>query len=93
MAKGKKTGGRQKGTPNRVTADVREAFALIAKRNALRAEEWLLSIENPEKRLALFLDLCEYHVPRIARIEHTGENGGPMENVVTLAFKEPADQR
>jgi hypothetical protein len=27
MAKGRKTGGRQKGTPNRYTASVKEAFA------------------------------------------------------------------
>jgi hypothetical protein len=36
MAKGKKTGGRQRGTPNRVTADVKEACAALVDDPAYR---------------------------------------------------------
>lgn len=32
MATGKKTGGRRKGTPNKVTADVREVITAVASR-------------------------------------------------------------
>jgi hypothetical protein len=38
MAKGRKSGGRTKGTPNRVTAEAREACAEIVDDRAYRSE-------------------------------------------------------
>lgn len=75
MAKGKKTGGRAAGTPNKATADVRAVIALIAERNIEQVEQWLKDIDDPAKRIGLFLDLCEYHIPKLARTEHTGKDG------------------
>ena len=89
MAKGKKTGGgSRKGVPNKATQDVRAAIALIAQRNIQRVEEWLNSIEDPAKRVGLFLDMCEYHIPKLARTEISGLEGKPIEAVVTLEFKD-----
>lgn len=54
MAKGKKTGGRTKGEPNKATADARAAIALFVNRNAPRLQGWLDAIADgvegpPEK--------------------------------------------
>lgn len=90
MAKGQKTGGRKSGTPNKSTADVRAAIALIAQRNIDRVEQWLREVEDPAKRVALFLDLCEYHIPKLSRAELTGDGGKPIEvTVVRYSNTEP----
>lgn len=78
MAAGKKYGGRVKGVPNKTTTDVRAAIALIAQRNVGKVQQWLESIEDPAKRVGLFLDLCEYHIPKLARTEITGADGGAI---------------
>jgi hypothetical protein len=41
MAEGRKTGGRQAGTPNKATADARQAIATFVDGNAHRLTEWL----------------------------------------------------
>lgn len=41
MAAGQKTGGRSRGTPNKATAQAREAIALFVDRNAHRLQGWL----------------------------------------------------
>ncbi len=41
MAEGRKTGGRQAGTPNKATADARQAIAAFVDGNAHRLTEWL----------------------------------------------------
>lgn len=79
MARGKKTGGGSRmGKPNRATADVRAAIAIIAQKNVGKVQQWLEDIEDPAKRVGLFLDLCEYHIPKLARTEITGQDGGPV---------------
>ena len=69
MAEGIKTGGRQKGTPNKSTAEVREAIAAFASANVDQMGTWLNSIDSPEKKLDLFLRAIEYHIPKLARTE------------------------
>jgi hypothetical protein len=77
--KGKpKTGGRPAGQPNKTTRDVREAIAMIAQNTVDKVELWLSEIEDPGQRVRLFLDMCEYHIPKLARTEHTGKDGQPI---------------
>lgn len=76
MPKGAKFGGRKKGTPNKATADVRAFIALIAKRNISKVEQWLNQVEDPAKRVGLFLDMLEYYIPKLARTEHTTDVKG-----------------
>ena len=83
MAKGIKTGGgSRQGVPNRATTDVREAIALIAQRNVGNFENWLSKVaaEDPGKAADLYLKAIEYHIPKLARSEQTGPNGGPQEH-------------
>lgn len=81
MAKGRKTGGRAKGTPNVATAQVRQAIAEIAQRKIDDVEAWLDQIDDPAKRLDLYLRMLEYHIPKLARTEVSGEGGGPLQIV------------
>ena len=77
-----KTGGRASGTPNKSTADVRQAIALIAQRNIANFEIWLgkVALEDPGKAADLYLKAIEYHIPKLARSEQTGPDGGPQEH-------------
>jgi hypothetical protein len=78
MAKGKKTGGRQTGTPNRATAAAREAIARFVDGNADRLQGWLDEIhaeKGAQAAFDCFTSLVEYHVPKLARTELTGKDG------------------
>lgn len=87
-----KTGGRQPGTPNKATQDVRQAIAMFAERNAERFQEWLLltAVGDPENGLKpdpgkaadLYLKAIEYHIPKLARSEQVGDGGGPIKHVI-----------
>ena len=94
MAKPKgspKTGGRAPGTPNRATNEARQAIALFVDQNAHRLTEWLDAVANgsedvkpnPAKAFELFQSVVEYHIPKLARTEHTGEGGGPVRIVAS----------
>ena len=87
MAKGQKTGGRAAGTPNKATAAGREAMARFVDGNADRLQEWLDAIaedpkHGPKVAFDAFMSVVEYHIPKLARTEHTGEGGGPVRFVV-----------
>jgi hypothetical protein len=79
--KREKTGGRKKGTPNKVTSDVRSAIALLAQRNIGKLEEWLkrVAADDPAKASDLLLRAIEYHIPKLSRAEVTGDGGGPLQ--------------
>jgi hypothetical protein len=77
--------GRPKGAVNKSTAIVREAIANLLERNAPNMDRWLNEVaqEDPYKALDLMNKLSEYHIPKLARTEVTGADGGPQEHVVT----------
>lgn len=101
MAKAKgsaKVGGRVAGTPNKTTVEARQAIALFVDQNAHRLTGWLDQVANgmpeqdikanPAKAFELFQSVVEYHIPKLARTEMTGKDGGPV--VVALS---PLDER
>jgi hypothetical protein len=77
MAKGHKTGGRTAGTPNKASAQAREAIALFVDGNAHRLQEWLdqIAADDPKRAFELFQSVIEYHVPKLGRTEVTGQVG------------------
>ena len=87
MAKGLKTGGgSRKGVPNKDTANARQAIASFVDGNADRLQGWLDEIakdQGPVAAFKCFSDLLEYHVPKLARTEVTGADGGPQELKIT----------
>ena len=84
--KGQKGGpGRPKGLPNKSTQVAREAIAAFVDGNADRLQGWLDDIAKEKGSQAAFdcfTALLEYHVPKLARTELTGQNGGPQELVI-----------
>lgn len=73
--------GRPAGTPNKATTQAREAIARFVDGNVERLNGWLDAIadENPKDAFNCFMSVVDYHIPRLARSEHTGLNGGPIE--------------
>ena len=69
-------GGRKAGQPNKVTTDVRAAIAVFAQAHVGQMGEWLCAVEDPAKRLDLYLRAIEYHIPKLGRTELTGKDGG-----------------
>ena len=71
--------------PNKSTQAAREAIAAFVDGNADRLQGWLDEIaaeKGAEAAFRCFTDLVEYHVPKLARIETTGKDGGPQEWVI-----------
>lgn len=82
MARGHKTGGgSRKGVPNKATADVRAAVAMLAQGLVGDLEEWIRkgAKKNPLLAARVAADLFEYHIPKLSRTEMTGKDGGPVE--------------
>ena len=73
---GIKYGGRQKGTPNKATARLREAFTELLVGNMGRLQELLDKVaeKNPEKALELLLKLSEFVLPKLRAIEVNNES-------------------
>jgi hypothetical protein len=82
--------GRAKGVPNKSTAAVREAIAKMAELNAPHFAMWLdqVAAKSPEKACDIYLRAIEYHIPKLARTEVTGQDGQPVALQVTWAQPE-----
>lgn len=79
---GKRAGaGRKPGVQNKITMEIREAFKNLIEHNTPNMIGWLqrVALEDPGKALTICSNLAEYIVPRLARTEHTGMNGGAIE--------------
>lgn len=69
--------GRPVGTPNKATTLAREAIAKFVEGNVDRLNGWLDAIanESPKDAFNCFMDVVEYHIPKLARSEITGKDG------------------
>lgn len=82
--KGQRFGGRVAGVPNKATSLAREAIANFVDDNAPKLNQWLDEIykkDGPRAAFDCVKDLFEYHVPKLARTELTGNDGGPVKYV------------
>ena len=78
-----KGAGRPAGSPNKSTALAREAIAKFVDGNSHKLQEWLDDIATNEKlgpKVAFdcFMQVAEYHVPKLARTEHAGDTEQPV---------------
>lgn len=97
IGKGKKGPGRPAGSPNKATAEARQAIATFVDGNAHRLTEWLNRVAdgvkildpetgedrwlvppNPAKAFEMFQSVVEYHVPKLARMEHASDPDNPI---------------
>jgi len=81
MAYGKKTGGRQKGTPNKDTQALQDRIA--SKYPGWDPVEAMAEIARDEEndvmiRLAALKEVSQYIHPKRKAIEHTGKDGAPL---------------
>ena len=81
-------GGSRAGIPNKSTQTAREAIAKFVDGNADRLAGWLdeIAAENPQKAFDAFMSVVEYHVPKLARTEMTGKDGGDIEHSIRVKF-------
>ena len=89
--------GSRKGIPNKATANAREAIARFVDGNAERLQGWLDQIaetDGPKAAWQCFMDTLEFHVPKLARTEITGPNGGPQQIMFTVSqLRRMADEQ
>lgn len=87
--------GRPKGIANKATQDARAAIATFVEGNVDRLNRLLEAIEkgtpdpkdpdkwlnvpNPQGAFNCLMSVVEYHVPKLARTEHTGDGGGAIQ--------------
>ena len=84
--------GRPAGVPNKSTSMAREAIAKFVDGNAHQMQEWLEQVAegvkteegkyivapNPEKAFGMLQSVMEYHLPKLARTEHSGDEEQPV---------------
>ena len=93
MATANKGAGRPAGSPNKATSDARQAIASFVDGNAHRLTGWLDKVAdgvknyegdgyivppNPAKAFDMFQSVVEYHIPKLARTEVTGNDNQPL---------------
>jgi hypothetical protein len=95
MAKGVKTGGRRPGSPNKATKEFRDTVTKLLSDNAENVAAWLEEVAtggkdpskaDPAKALDLLAKLAEFAAPKVGRVEHTGEGGGPIDHNLAVQF-------
>lgn len=82
--KGEKKPNQGKRGPSKTTVLAREAISKLVDGNAERLQEWLDQVASDERHgplvaFKLMMEVMEYHVPKLARTEHTGAGGGPVQ--------------
>jgi hypothetical protein len=92
MATANKGAGRPAGSPNKATTEARQAIASFVDGNAHRLTGWLDKVAegvqdadgayvvapNPAKAFDMFQSVVEYHIPKLARQEHVGDDNKPL---------------
>jgi hypothetical protein len=83
---GIKYGGRKRGTPNKATARLREAFTGLLEGNMGRLQELLDKVaeKNPQKALELLLKLSEFALPKLRAIEVNNESEEAMHTSLNI---------
>jgi hypothetical protein len=83
-----KSGGRQLGTPNKTTAELRQALANFLGNNLERMQEDLNKV-SPNSRLRILIDMYRLILPQIKAVEEsTNDNFKPFTIVLSTSNNE-----
>jgi hypothetical protein len=80
--------GRPKGTSNKATTAIKEAYQNLLENNLDNMNRWLAIIadKDPKGAVELMLKLSEYILPKLARTEVAGHDGEDLFKNITFAF-------
>ena len=80
--------GKKKGTLNKNTKQIREAYQKLTEDNLENMNKWLMQTaqDDPSRALDLMLKLSEYIIPKLARTEVTGNDGEDLFKNVKFSF-------
>lgn len=83
-----KNAGRKKGTPNKITADIRTTIKLLSERNVTGFEALIdrVAKKDPARAMDLHLKVLEFNIPKLQRTEMTGLDGSAL--TVELSSKD-----
>lgn len=86
--------GRPKGSANRVTEQLKEAFALLLENNLEQYEVWLSAVaaDDPARALEIALKISERFIPVMSRQEVTGADGTDLFANVNFKFGTPQQE-
>lgn len=99
QAKPKNTGqfgpgnpGKPKGATNKVTREFKATVQKLLEDNADNVGAWLVQVAeghgeqkaDPAKALDLLAKLAEFAAPKLGRVEHVGDGGGPVLNEIVI---------
>jgi hypothetical protein len=75
-------------SPNKVTKQIKEAYALLLEQNLDRMSIWLTQVagDDPKAALDLMIKLSERFVPALARTEVTGADGEDLFKEIKFNF-------
>ena len=90
-----RTGGRQKGTPNKITKSVREKLEKIVTRNMRTIQRDLDNIADPKDRLMILEKFMAYIVPKQSAVKAEINNLSPddVQTVTDTLLKSLTDDR
>ena len=85
--------GRPKGSPNKSTQEIRDAYKKLLEDNLDNMSVWLADVaaDDPQKAIDLMLKLSEYLIPKLARQEITGHDGEDLFKNIQFKFQTPDD--
>jgi hypothetical protein len=81
--------------PNKVTVEFRQTVRALLEDNAENVSTWLAAVASgdiadggkrepdPGKALDLLAKLAEFAAPKLGRVEHVGDGGGPVRVVAS----------
>jgi len=86
--------GRPKGSKNKITQEIREAFQLVLEKRLPDLERLLMQVahEDPAKAIELMLKLSNRFLPELSRQELTGIDGEDLFKNIKFDFGNTTDQ-
>ena len=80
--------GRPKGSRNKTTNAIREAYQNLVELNLENMSGWIAQIaaDDPNKAMDTMIKLSEYIIPKLARQELTGNDGEDLFKNVKFEF-------